>query len=65
MTNIKLFEREKIAKEFPQLRQNFKSLLALNPNHFGNSGKSSLVASMLINQIPFTNAWDVLAFSLS
>lgn len=49
MPTIKPFEREKIAKEYPQLRENFKSLLALNPNHFGNSGKSSLASSLLIN----------------
>lgn len=49
MSNIKLFEREKIAKEFPQLRQNFKSLLALNPNHFGTSDKTSLKASLSIS----------------
>lgn len=49
MSNIKPFEREKIAKEFPQLRQNFKSLLALNPNHFGTSDKTSLKASLSIS----------------
>jgi hypothetical protein len=48
MSSLKPFEREAIAKEYPKLRQNFKSLLALNPNHFGNSGKSSLVSSISI-----------------
>ena len=65
MSSLKPFEREAIAKEYPKLRQNFKSLLVLNPNHFGSSGKSSLVSSISIKSNTVYERLGVLVFSLS